>query len=152
VTDRPLYQIDGDLSYSMRLWELHWRFWQRLSVVLTLVSLIGGAGAVASVVRASPTIATVAGVILAIVSAVSHALAPATRIAEGKERYRAYATLRAKSAGMDASSLDAELRSLEVSDYPTMDSLRDLAYEDNCIARGHDDTKKWKVIRFLRLV
>lgn len=151
--ERSKYQIECDIRYSVRLWELQARFWSRFGILLTLISLIGGAAAVASVVAKSPMIATISGVILAVSAALGHALAPATRLAEGKERLRAYSDLRARALGMDASALDEELRRLEVSDYLTLESLRHLAYDDNVKAHGHDSeaSNKHYLARVLRL-
>jgi hypothetical protein len=141
MTERTIYQANLDLTYSIRLWELQRRYWQRVDGFMFALIILGTGSAFTAIVdpKSGSSWALVAGLLIAIASTLRMVLRTASKIADANERVRTYCSIRSEALEFDLKQLDAALRKAERSDPESLDSLRLLAAADNLTQSGHED-------------
>lgn len=146
------YELAIAIRYGMRLDELHRRLYGRLSTTISVVLLVAGSTAFATLFGGSATLAGWAGLIVACVTAIDVKLSPAVRASMAAASARRFGELRAlvhdreldeirrRLAALQAESLDGEI-----------DVLRWVAWNDVMREAGHFDRVK-QAGRWQRLI
>lgn len=115
-TARTRTQADAvaDVRFGITYGSLNERFWQRLDTTLNLTQVLFGALALTGALAAMGPLAGVAGVVLAVVSALQLTLQPGRRSIDFRDARRAFHALNAKAWQMPLHELDAALEELRM--------------------------------------
>lgn len=130
-----------DIDYSMRLYELHARFYRRLRNMFSFVTLASGTAVVASVMGTNTGPAIAASFILAALAIIENIVDPAAKSAF-YDNYRARFcrlkthVLREKA---DIDAIDVLLTELYEEPTDEIEPLRRVALRDNLRAHGHEE-------------
>lgn len=122
----------------------HWynlmceRLYRHLDVALSLVQLVGGSASGLAVINQSGVVLSVAGVLLAVASALSLLVQPGVKVERHGVAKRAYTRIMAEADALDADELSKRLASVRV-DAPTGPSVLEVpAFNATLRAMGYD--------------
>lgn len=112
---RTQAQAVADVRYGIAYGALNERFWQKLDTTLNLAQILAGALALSGAFAQAPTVAGVAGTVVAVVSAFQLALQPTRKSIDFRDARRRFHELNARAWQMPLHELDAELEQLRMS-------------------------------------
>jgi hypothetical protein len=143
-TTRTHGQAVAEVQYAVEFGRLNERFWQRLDTVLNLMQVLAGALALAGAFSAGQWL-PVAGVVLAVVSALQITLAPGRRAAGFLVARRDFSALLMRAWKLDPADLDAELEALRAQAPQGLELLSAPAFNNTSRRNGHDTTlpERW---------
>jgi len=136
---RTHYEAVLDARYGVRFNELNERYYNRLDLMLGLITLAGGSAAVVSWANQSPGLAAAAGVVLAFVSLFGQLLCAPRKAEQHAAGRRAYADLDARAPGLTLEQVDAELRALQAALPSGIALLAMPAYNANLRSNGRGE-------------
>lgn len=140
---RTNYDLQFEVEYAGRVCGLHETVWRRIGVLLTVVSVLGATAAVKGYVDANTDLATISGLVLAVLAVINLVLTPSARAQAYKQDGKRYAAFAAFTAGLDPydydNDLDKKLQELRAGDEPDIRALTYLAYRDAMKRFGHED-------------
>lgn len=137
--ERTLYEAILDCRFGRQYCHLNARLYGRIDFAFGFLSLVGGSTAFGGAIAQNPTLAGIAGVVLAGTSVMERLMAPAIRAYEFREHAKRFADLDARAAGMSLTRFDAELRRLQVEEPMGIDALTLPAHNANLLSNGHPD-------------
>lgn len=137
------YELAIAVRYGMRLDELHRRLYGRLSTVISVVLLVAGSTAFATLFGGSAALAGWAGLIVACVTAIDVRLSPAVRASMAAASARRFGELRAIVHDHDLDDIRGRLAALQAESLDgEIDALRWVAWNDVMREAGHFDQVK----------
>lgn len=127
-----------DVRYGVRFNEMNERFYRRLDMTLTALSLIGGTAAVGSLLAPAPGLAALASIAVAGAAVCQAVLRPQASAVRHNEYRRRFADLDVRAPGLDLPALDAELRRLQGEAPAGLSGLALPAFARNLRSHGLD--------------
>lgn len=127
-----------DVRYGVRFNEMNERFYRRLDMTLTALSLVGGTAAVGSLLAQLPSLAAFASIAVASVATCQAVFRPQEAALRHNEFRRRFADLDARAPSMDLQVLDAELRRLQGEAPAGLSGLALPAFARNLRSHGFD--------------
>lgn len=130
-----------DIDYSIRLYELHARFYRRLRKLFTFISLASGTAVVATVLNANTTAALIISALLALLPIVENIIDPSGKAVFYDLYRKRFCELRARVVNekADIDQIDTGLSELYAEPSDDIEALRRVALRDNLRAYGHED-------------
>lgn len=122
---RTIYEAMLDAECYATSHALHIRLWRRVRTLLRFVNALAGSAAFGGWVANQPEFAGVAGLVLAIATAIDQAIEPAEKIAAHRVAGQRYTDLRRDSmlAKMELDAFDARLEEIKAGDEAGIQSL-----------------------------
>ena len=124
-------QLIGEIRYVIRLTQRTARLYRNFDTFGTILFIIGGSAALASLTDYLPIwITSIGFIFLTSAGAVLIAVRPADKAAQNEYDAKRYQALMSRAVGMNADELTQALEDARSSDTPEIESLRDVAYND----------------------
>lgn len=140
-----------DIDYSIRLYELHARFYRRTRFLMTFISLISGTAVVATVMGQHQALAVVASILLALLPILDVLIDPAAKATFFDDYRKQFLKLKASSAALSLEEIDHQLTTLYATPCDEIEPLRRVALRDNLYRHGHEDWLQKPLTRYERL-
>ncbi|NQD37459.1 hypothetical protein HPT27_10505 [Permianibacter sp. IMCC34836] len=125
---RSHYEAVTDVKYANRLMLITGRFLRRMDKVLTGAQLLLGTAAVGGLIATKPTLATVAGVLIAVLSLVQILWEPAIKAHICEQQRKQWAALLGVASELELNELDKRIAAIRAETTPEIDLLRVPAY------------------------
>jgi hypothetical protein len=152
--ERSIEEAKLDLDYAIRLAELHARLYGRMKKATVFVSLLAGTAAVTSLISHSAIVVTISAIVVAVMSAadVVYDLG-AMATAHDRDRRR-FLKLRAVIDSLTLQAFDAKFSRICADVAPTLESLRNVARNDNLSRHGRYSSMRPEIRleRFMRAI
>ncbi|MDR3414196.1 MAG: hypothetical protein P4L87_25090 [Formivibrio sp.] len=136
---RSHYEAVGDVRYHARLHYLHAAFYRRIRMVMATISLMSGTASFASVVGNYPLIASVAGVVIAVIAVLDAVSGLPDKVFSHQSLYKRFTELAGRAAKLEMDAIDAESAAIEADETGEIESLRLRAYNDSVLSAGRPD-------------
>lgn len=134
---RPRAQIEMDIRYAIRLNELHRRWYRKLKFITSMLSLLAGSAALATIFGAAPIISVVAAVVVAACGFADLLGQWSDKASRRCEYIRAYQGLLSSQLTDGQMQDGLEKVYAMVSDHD-IEALRTVAYNDTSLSWGWD--------------
>lgn len=139
--DRNHAEAVIDTQYGVRFNDMNARFYKRLDSVFSLINLIGGSAAFATVWVGKPSFAAAIGMVIAIAAYVERELRPTEKSIRCELQRQKFGQLAARAPKLSLNKLDYELRVLQSTGPDTISSLAKPAYNATVMSAGFPEHK-----------
>lgn len=134
--ERTLYEAKLDVDFAVRLALLHERLYGRIKKLITVVNLLAGTTAVASLIEYSATLSAVAGAVVAVTSILDLVYDYGGKAAAHCKDRRAYLDLLGRADRLTPERLDARFAMLNRESTIALECLAMPAYNHNLARHG----------------
>lgn len=125
---RSHYEAVNDVKYGQRLMLITGRFNRRLDKMLTGTQLLLGTAAVGGLLATMPTLATIAGVLIAVLSLIQILCEPAIKAHICEQQRKRWVALLGVAPDLDLNELDKRIAAIREESVPEIELLRVPAY------------------------
>ena len=137
-----IQQLRSEARYSERLCQRTARLYRRVQTTGTFLTIIGGSGTLAALVKDVPVwVPTSGAILLAVMGAALIAIRPSDKAAANESDAKRYSALLASSTSMSEDELRRALEVARQSDAVEVEPLRNVAYNDVVLEIGADSAK-----------
>jgi hypothetical protein len=128
---KSIDQLRSEARYAERLCQRTARLYRRIQTLGTFLSILGGSGTLAALVKDVPAwLPTGGAILLAVCGAALIAIRPGDKAAANESDMKRYSALLASSQGMSEAEFYRALEVARQSDAAEVEPLRNVAYND----------------------
>jgi len=143
-----------DVLYGVNINLLSSRLYRRIESAFSLVNVVGGSVAFATILTGIPVVAGTISLIIATLAYWEREIKPGQKAIQCQVHAERFGDLAGRAATLSLHELDAELRKLQSKAPDSFDTLRTSAYNDNVRANGFPQwvlpqTRWEKLVRWL---